>query len=53
MPVPDIEAALQHLAAEGADLIDEQPRIGGRGARIAFVHPRGGNGVLTELVELA
>lgn len=50
--VPDIEAALQHLAAQGAELIDEQPRIGGGGKRIAFVHPRGGNGVLTELVEL-
>jgi methylmalonyl-CoA/ethylmalonyl-CoA epimerase len=51
--VPDIEAALAHLASEGAELIDAEPRIGGRGARIAFVHPRGGNGVLTELVELA
>ncbi|MBU1227368.1 MAG: methylmalonyl-CoA epimerase [Actinobacteria bacterium] len=51
--VPDIEAALAHLAAEGAELIDSEPRIGGRGARIAFVHPRGSNGVLTELVELA
>ena len=51
--VPDIEAALKHLAAEGAELIDAEPRIGGGGARIAFVHPRGGNGVLTELVELA
>lgn len=51
--VPDIEEALAHLAAEGAELIDAEPRIGGRGARIAFVHPRGGNGILTELVELA
>jgi methylmalonyl-CoA/ethylmalonyl-CoA epimerase len=51
--VPDIEAALDHLAEQGAELIDSEPRIGGRGARIAFVHPRGGNGVLTELVELA
>lgn len=51
--VPDIEAALAHLVEQGAELIDAEPRIGGRGARIAFVHPRGGNGVLTELVELA
>lgn len=50
--VPDIDAALQHLAAQGAELIDEEPRIGGGGKRIAFIHPRGGNGVLTELVEL-
>lgn len=51
--VADIEAALAHLEAEGAELIDRVPRMGGRGAKIAFVHPRGGNGVLTELVELA
>lgn len=49
--VLDIEAALAHLAAEGARLVDETPRIGGRGARIAFVHPKGGNGTLVELVE--
>jgi methylmalonyl-CoA/ethylmalonyl-CoA epimerase len=51
--VADIEAALAHLAAEGADLIDEQPRIGGGGHRIAFVHPRSFGGTLIELVELA
>lgn len=51
--VPDIEAALRHLEEEGADLIDREPRIGGRGARIAFVHPRSALGVLTELIELA
>ncbi len=50
--VPDIEAALEHLRQEGAQLIDEVPRIGGRGARIAFVHPRTVSGTLTELVEL-
>lgn len=50
--VVDIEAALAHLSAEGARLIDEQPRIGGRGARIAFVHPKQTNGTLIELIEL-
>ena len=49
--VVDIERALAHLEGEGARLIDETPRMGGRGARIAFVHPRGGNGTLVELVE--
>ena len=49
--VVDIEAALAHLKAEGARLVDEQPRRGGRGTRIAFVHPRGGNQTLIELVE--
>ena len=50
--VVDIEAALAHLKAEGALLVDETPRIGGRGTRIAFVHPKGGNQTLVELVEL-
>ncbi|UCG40496.1 MAG: methylmalonyl-CoA epimerase [Acidimicrobiia bacterium] len=51
LAVDDIEAALEHLRAEGARLIDEQPRIGGRGARIAFVHPKETTGTLIELVE--
>ncbi len=50
--VADIEAALDHLRAEGARLIDEVPRTGGRGARIAFVHPADLAGTLVELVEL-
>ena len=51
--VPNIEAALEHLASEGVRLIDEEPRIGGRGARIAFVHPSDLAGTLVELVELS
>ena len=50
--VSSIEAALRHLADEGALLIDEEPRVGGRGARIAFVHPKDLGGTLIELVEL-
>jgi methylmalonyl-CoA/ethylmalonyl-CoA epimerase len=50
--VANIEAALEHLSAEGARLIDETPRIGGRGARIAFVHPADLGGTLIELVEI-
>jgi len=50
--VVDIEAALAHLAEQGARLIDAEPRIGGRGARIAFVHPRDLAGTLIELVEI-
>jgi methylmalonyl-CoA epimerase len=49
--VADIEAALEHLRAEGCRLIDETPRTGGGGARIAFVHPRDLTGTLIELVE--
>jgi methylmalonyl-CoA/ethylmalonyl-CoA epimerase len=51
--VADIDAALDHLKAEGANLVDETPRIGGRGARIAFVHPADLTGTLIELVEIA
>lgn len=49
--VPDIEAALDHLRSDGARLIDETPRIGGGGHRIAFVHPEAFAGTLIELVE--
>lgn len=51
LAVADIEGALEHLEREGARLIDDQPRVGGRGARIAFVHPRAFAGTLVELVE--
>lgn len=51
--VASIEAALAHLAERGARLIDTEPRIGGRGARIAFVHPADLAGTLVELVELS
>ncbi len=53
LAVADIEAALAHLRSEGARLVDEKPRPGGRGARIAFVHPETVAGTLVELVELA
>ena len=50
--VPDIVAALAHLEGEGVELIDREPRIGGGGKRIAFVHPRAFAGTLIELVEI-
>lgn len=50
--VPSIEDALAHLKEEGIRLIDESPRTGGRGAKIAFVHPKELAGTLIELVEL-
>ena len=49
----DIESALDALRGAGMRLIDEQPRIGIRGARVAFLHPKSTGGVLTELVEAA
>jgi methylmalonyl-CoA epimerase len=50
--VESLEAALAKLKSRGVELIDEEPKIGAGGARVAFVHPKGAFGVLTELVEL-
>jgi methylmalonyl-CoA/ethylmalonyl-CoA epimerase len=49
----DIDSALEQVKAAGLDLIDQQPRTGIRGSRVAFLHPRATGGVLTELVEPA
>lgn len=51
--VDDIGAALASLSAAGVRLLDEQPRTGIRGSRVAFLHPAGTGGVLTEIVEPA
>jgi methylmalonyl-CoA/ethylmalonyl-CoA epimerase len=47
----DIEAELARLDAAGLRLIDTEPRAGAHGHRVAFLHPSGTGGVLTELVE--
>jgi methylmalonyl-CoA/ethylmalonyl-CoA epimerase len=47
----DIEAALDAARTAGLALIDESPRTGIRGSRVAFVHPKATGGVLTELVQ--
>ncbi len=49
--VENIEEHLEKLKEEGFRLIDEKPRIGAGGAKIAFVHPKSVNGVLLELCE--
>ena len=49
--VDDIEAALRALKAQGVRLIDEAPRTGIRGTRVAFLHPAASASVLTELVQ--
>jgi methylmalonyl-CoA/ethylmalonyl-CoA epimerase len=49
----DIESALDSVRKAGLRLIDERPRTGIRGSRVAFVHPKSTGGVLTELVEPA
>ena len=51
--VTDIDATLDSLKAAGLRLIDETPRIGIRGSRVAFLHPAATGGVLTEIVEPA
>jgi methylmalonyl-CoA epimerase len=49
--VDDIESALADLRAGGVRLVDESPRPGGMGMRIAFVHPASFAGLLVELVQ--
>ena len=49
--VKDIDAALAELKEKGVKLIDQEPRIGAGGARIAFLHPKATKGVLVELCE--
>jgi methylmalonyl-CoA/ethylmalonyl-CoA epimerase len=49
--VDDIEKALEELKEKGVKLIDETPRKGAGGAKIAFLHPKATGGVLVELCE--
>jgi LAO/AO transport system kinase len=49
--VPDIQGALDALKARGVELLDEKPRVGAGGRKVAFIHPRSAAGVLLELVE--
>jgi len=51
--VDDIDATLLELERAGLELIDTQPRAGIRGSRVAFMHPRGTDSVLTEIVQPA
>jgi methylmalonyl-CoA/ethylmalonyl-CoA epimerase len=48
--VEDIEAALVDMKKNGVTLIDETPRVGAEGKKVAFVHPKSTKGVLLELV---
>jgi methylmalonyl-CoA/ethylmalonyl-CoA epimerase len=49
--VGDIDAALTSLSEAGVELIDSEARVGIRGSRVAFLHPRSTGSVLTEIVE--
>jgi methylmalonyl-CoA/ethylmalonyl-CoA epimerase len=49
--VEDIDAAVEELKAAGVRLIDETPREGAHGTRVAFIHPKSTFGLLLELVQ--
>jgi methylmalonyl-CoA/ethylmalonyl-CoA epimerase len=49
--VPDLEAALARARAAGYRLVDDRPRRGAGGRRIAFLHPRATGGILLELTD--
>lgn len=49
--VPDLAAALAACRAAGIRLVDEEPRTGAHGKRIAFLHPKSTGGVLVELTD--
>lgn len=49
--VDDLEGALKELKKAGIPLVDEKPRNGAEGKRIAFLHPKGTGGILIELCE--
>lgn len=49
--VADLDASLEKCRAAGVELVDQVPRIGAEGKRIAFLHPRSTGGVLVELTE--
>jgi methylmalonyl-CoA/ethylmalonyl-CoA epimerase len=49
--VPDLDAALERCRHAGYRLIDDTPRRGAGGRRIAFLHPKATNGILLELTE--
>ncbi|MDI6805067.1 MAG: methylmalonyl-CoA epimerase [Candidatus Bathyarchaeia archaeon] len=48
--VKDIDGVLEDFKRKGVILVDEKPRIGAEGAKIAFVHPKSTKGVLLELI---
>jgi methylmalonyl-CoA/ethylmalonyl-CoA epimerase len=49
--VDDLDATLAKCRAAGIELVDEKPRVGAEGKRIAFLHPRSTGGILVELSE--
>ncbi|MGA3083689.1 MAG: methylmalonyl-CoA epimerase [Thermodesulfobacteriota bacterium] len=52
LEVEDIDQAIEELKTQGVPLIDKQARPGAHQTRVAFLHPKGTNGILIELVEV-
>lgn len=51
LEVDDIEDALAHVREQGLQLTDDTPRVGPKGEKFAFIHPKSAHGVLLELYE--
>ena len=49
--VDDLAATIASLKAKGIEMIDDEPRLGGRGHMVAFVHPKANHGLLVELIQ--
>ena len=52
LEVANLDATMGQLRAAGVPLLDEAPRPGADGTRVAFIHPKGAHGILIELVEV-
>lgn len=52
LEVANLDVIMGQLRAAGVPLLDETPRPGADGTRVAFIHPKGAHGILIELVEL-
>jgi len=49
--VDDIQAAMDHVVANGLRVIEDEPRVGSQGQKYVFIHPKSAHGVLIELIE--
>lgn len=50
--VDDIQAAMEHVVANGLQVIEDEPRVGSQGQKYVFIHPKSAHGVLIELYQL-
>lgn len=52
LEVADLDQKMKELREAGVPLLDDTPRRGADGTRVAFIHPKGAHGILIELVEV-